>query len=95
MKKKTIKKEWRDELLSLFAKMKSSEALDEFLRDLLTDSEYRDVIIRVQIVKMLSQNKTHRYISRELGVGVATVERGAKELNDAKGSFSKIFKKVK
>ena len=95
MKKKTIKKDWQDELLSLFAKMKSRGELDEFLRDLLTESEYRDVIIRVQIVKMLSQNKTHRYISRELGVGVATVERGVKELNDSKGSFSKIFKKAK
>lgn len=95
MKKKTIKKDWQDELLSLFAKMKSRGELDEFLRDLLTESEYRDVIIRVQIVKMLSQNKTHRYISRELGVGVATVERGVKELNDPKGSFSKIFKKAK
>lgn len=95
MREKKIKKEWRDELIALFGKMKSSDKLDAFLKDLLTESEYRDVIIRVQIVKLLSQNKTHRYISRQLGVGVATVERGVKELNDPQGSFYKIFKKTK
>jgi len=94
MRKKTMKKEWHNELIALFKKMKSANELDEFLKDLLTENEYREMIIRIQIVKMLAQGKTHRYISRSLGVGVATVERGVKELDDPHGSFSKIFKKT-
>ncbi len=63
----------------------------EFLIDLLTPAEYREISFRWQIVKMLHRGMPQRQIAKDLGVSVATVSRGARELLDPKGGFSKVL----
>ncbi len=71
----------------------SGTLLHDFLADILTAGEYEEIARRWQIIKMLEAGMPQREIAEKLGVGVATVTRGAKELADKKGGFRKVLAK--
>ena len=73
------KKELRE---SLRKTAKEDALLDDFLKDILTPAEYREIANRLQILKLLNKGFSHREIAETLGVGIATVERGARVLVD-------------
>ena len=54
--------------------------MDNALRDLLTPAEYAEIVKRLQIFRMLEAGMPQRKIAEELGVGIATVTRGARAL---------------
>jgi TrpR family transcriptional regulator, trp operon repressor len=83
MKQSTLK-DLADVILELSDK---TEAMD-FLRGILTNKEIAEISQRLQIVKLLKKGIPQRKISEELGVGIATVTRGSKEIK--KGRFKKI-----
>jgi TrpR family transcriptional regulator, trp operon repressor len=91
MKSKQIKH--TQELVTVLAKIGASDKklLERFLIDLLTPAEYREIGLRWQIVKMLHKGIPQRQIAEKLGVSVATVSRGSRELLDPKGGFSQIL----
>ena len=60
----------------------------EFLRGILTNKELADISQRLQIVKRLKRGVPQRKIAEELGVGIATVTRGSKEVK--KGRFKNV-----
>lgn len=60
--------------------------MKRFLDGLLTPKEREEIPVRIQIVKMLKKGIPQHDIASKLGVGVATVTRGSKEI--AKGNFS-------
>ncbi len=72
----------RDQLLDHLLRMNSRETLDQALRDLLTPAEYTEIIKRLQILRMLQDGVPQRKIASDLGVGIATVTRGARALKD-------------
>lgn len=72
---------------------RSTELLHEFLRDLLTPAELDEMALRWQIVKRLAAGASHREIAEELGVGVATIARGARELLNPAGGFSRLLQR--
>ena len=80
-----------NELFSLLTRIRSPRLMKEFLADLLTQGELKELAKRLQIVKQLDRNATHRAVAKNLRVGIATVERGARELNDRSGGFRKIL----
>lgn len=61
--------------------------LTDFLVGILTPSELEQLIIRIKIVKMLKQGVPQHEIASKLGVGVATVSRGAKELKNGRFEY--------
>jgi TrpR family transcriptional regulator, trp operon repressor len=82
------------ELESLLRKAaKSPELLHEFLYDLLSKTEYQDLGVRWQIVKMLEQGAPQRNIAKHLGVSIATVTRGSKEMLNKRGGFRRLLGK--
>lgn len=85
------------ELIAILAKIGASDKklLEAFLIDLLTPAEYREVALRWQIVKMLYKGMPQRQIAEKLGVSVATVGRGSRELLDPKGGFAKVLLMLK
>lgn len=84
--------EYKKELNAIIRKCAGAGTLlHEFLADILTPGEYEEIARRWQIIKMLEAGKPQREIAEELGVGVATVTRGAKELSDKKGGFRKAL----
>ncbi len=88
------------ELESLLKKAaKSPKLLHEFLCDLLSRAEYKDLAVRWQIVKMLERGVPQRDIAKHLKISVATVTRGSKEMFNKYGGFrsmlNKYYRKLK
>ncbi|MFQ3231081.1 MAG: TrpR family trp operon transcriptional repressor, partial [Reinekea sp.] len=61
---------------------KSRLEMSTKLEQLLTPSEYDEVVKRLQILHMLDQGIPQRKIAETLGVGIATVSRGARARKD-------------
>ena len=67
-------------LLKLLLSIKSEQEARDFLESMFSPEEIETFEKRLEIVKLLLKNKSHREISKKLNVGIATVTRGAKEL---------------
>jgi len=76
------------ELVEAFLKNKTSAEMLDFLKGILTPNELDELMTRLQIVKLLKKGLPHQEIARRLGVGVATVTRGSRELR--LGRFKKV-----
>ncbi|MBI4226326.1 transcriptional regulator [Candidatus Roizmanbacteria bacterium] len=73
---------WLSELAEAFLNIKSKEAMKDFLYGILTPKELDQLSTRLQIVKMLKKGIPQHKISEYLKVGVATVTRGSRELQN-------------
>ena len=71
---------YTNELTREILGLKSKEKILSFLRWILTPKEFEQLPIRLQIIKMLRKGISQRTIVKKLGVGIATVTRGANEL---------------
>lgn len=71
-----------DQLLDHLLEAKSRLEMSTRLEQLLTPSEYDEVVKRLQILHMLEQGIPQRKIAETLGVGIATVSRGARARKD-------------
>ena len=87
------KQAFKNELVGLIAKINKDEVAERFLKDLLTPSEFNELALRWQIVKLLHRGLSIRNVAFRLGVAVSTVERGARELKYSKSrGFSELLK---
>lgn len=77
-------------LIDAFLSLKTKKDAREFLDGILTPKEKEELAIRLQIVKMLKKGIPQHEIASKLGVGIATVTRGSKEI--AKGNFSLLWR---
>jgi TrpR family trp operon transcriptional repressor len=73
---------------------RDEELLESFLRDLLTPSEFLEIITRWQIIKRLSLGENQRVIAGDLKIGIGTVTRGSRALLNSSGGFNKILEKL-
>ncbi len=80
--------EYIDELSTVFLHVRQPEKMKDLLRGLFTPQEIVEFATRIQIVKMLKDGVGQHEIAKKLGVGVATVTRGSKELQ--MGRFQSI-----
>jgi TrpR family trp operon transcriptional repressor len=74
-----------DEFINTVYSIKDKSLLKDFLVGITTEKERTAFVQRVNIVKLLIAGESHKKIAEDLGVGVATVTRGSKEL--AQGRF--------
>ncbi len=82
-----------DDVIDVIQAVAPSRALlKAFLRDLLTQAEYRDTALRWRIVKLLSDGVPQRDIATSLGVSLSKITRGSRELSDKNGGFAKVFR---
>ncbi len=73
-----------ESLANAFLKHQNYEEMVEFLEAILTPKELAELSTRLEIVRMLKQDIPQHTIAERLGVGVATVTRGSKELQQGK-----------
>lgn len=73
---------YKAELLDYLLAIDDTDTLDAALESLLTPAEYVEISKRLQIFKMLRAGVAQRKIAETLGVGIATVSRGARALHD-------------
>lgn len=78
-------KKYLNQLADTFLTLKSQKEVTEFLEGILTPQELIEIPRRLEIVRRLKQGVTQRKIANGLGVGIATVTRGSRELQ--KGRF--------
>lgn len=56
----------------------SSRPFEEVLSELLSEREIKDIANRIEIIRRLEDGQNQRQVASDLGVGIATVTRGAK-----------------
>ena len=84
----------KTELLEVFKlATKDAKLFDSFLKDILTPAEYREMATRWQIVKQLAMGKGQREIARDLKIGISTVTRGSRTLENPNGGFNQLLTK--
>jgi len=86
-----MQKQFFSEIIKILQKLDSDEDVKNFLIDILTPSETDEISQRWGIVKGLLLKKPQRTIKKELGVSIAKVTRGAKQLSHKEGGFEKAF----
>ena len=69
-----------NELIEILMTIKNKQDLENFLLGILTPKELEEIPARLQIVKMLKKGLPQQQIAEKLGVGIATVTRGSKEI---------------
>lgn len=77
-----------DNLIDLLLQIRTRSEMLDFLKGILTPIELKEIPTRLEIVKMLKSGVSQHQISDKLGVGIATVTRGSKELQ--KGRFQNV-----
>ena len=73
-------------LVNSFLSLHTKKDVKAFLDGILTPKEREELPVRLQIIRLLKKGVPQHEIASQLGVGIATVTRGSKEI--AKGNFS-------
>ena len=81
------------EISEILNKIKTKESINNFLLEILTESEVETLSKRWCIVKMLLDGKTQREISKELNVSLCNVTRGSKILKNQNSVVKKYLTK--
>lgn len=63
---------------------RDKQLLLDFLIGVTTDKERKELVRRVEIIKRLIAGEAQAKIANDLGVGIATVTRGSKELSQGR-----------
>jgi TrpR family trp operon transcriptional repressor len=79
-------------IVQLILSTKNHALLEDFFMGLTTDKEREEILQRIEIIRRLLLGEPQHKIAAELGVGVATVTRGSKEL--AQGRFKLLRKEI-
>lgn len=74
-------------ILKILNSLKTDKERKDFLEGILTNSEVEQILMRIEIIKMLKKGIPQHQIAEKLGVGVATVSRGAKMLKEGKFDY--------
>jgi TrpR family trp operon transcriptional repressor len=77
-----------DHLATALLNIRDKKTMKEFLKGILTPAELAEIPTRLVIVKLLKKGIPQHAIAKKLGVGIATVTRGSKELG--KGRFQNV-----
>lgn len=80
--------EYQDQLIEHIRSLYREDQLTQFLEGLLTPKELSEMSTRLQIIKQLKRGLPQREVAGNLGVGIATVTRGAREIQ--KGRFESV-----
>ncbi|MBX2809354.1 MAG: trp operon repressor [Cellvibrionaceae bacterium] len=71
-------------LTKILCQLSDPAEMESFIEYLFTEKELKELGNRINIFKMLIQNTPQREIADRLGVGIATVTRGAQALKHDK-----------
>lgn len=88
-----MNKNYDAELIEFICKIDDEFTMSEILSNLLTPQEREELGTRLQIFKKLIQGEDQRSIAKDLGVSIATVTRGSRELKYGKPGIRKILEK--
>ena len=73
-----------NDFIDLTYSIRDKKVLEDFLFGVTTDKERAELTQRVEIVKRLVAGEPQQRMAADLGVGIATVTRGSKELSQGR-----------
>ncbi len=73
--------------IKLVARLQNRNELEDFLVGITTEKERNELAQRLEIVIQLFAGVPQQQIAKNLGVGVATVTRGSKELSQGRFKY--------
>jgi TrpR family trp operon transcriptional repressor len=77
-------------IIEVLCQLKDRADMERFLGEVLTPAELRDLSLRWELMRKLSQGISQRQIAAELGISLCKITRGAKILKDVQ-SISRKF----
>lgn len=86
-----MEKQYVKELIKAMSSIKDNGTFEMFLKSILTPAEFEEIPKRLQIVKLLMKGVPQREVAQKLGVGIATVTRGSRELKYGNNVFQKVL----
>ena len=93
-----ISKQEMNKMLSLLylkiAKLKNKKEIADFLSDILMDSEKVMILRRLQIAKMLMEEKTYEEVRAKLGVGFDNIKTVRHKIDFGSGGYLKFIKEI-
>ena len=92
--KNNDKMRYLDTLYTAISSLKSRDEVKRFLRDLLTESERVMIGRRIIVAQRLLEDKSYFEIRQELGVGMDTIIRVHRWLEDDIDGYEKVVKKL-
>lgn len=84
-------KDYTTELTDTIVSMKDRQTAKDFLKNILTPGELKEISKRLQIVKLLKKGMPQREIAKRLDVSIGTITRGSRELKYGAPGFKKII----
>ncbi len=82
-------------LFKAILKLKTMEECYDFFEDLCTVQELRALGQRLQVAKMLSENKVYSDIVSETGASTATISRVNRSLHYGSDGYAIVFDRLK
>lgn len=89
-----IKNEYTDELFQAVLSLENQEECYRFFEDICTVKEIQAISQRLQVVKLLVQNKTYHEIESETGASTATISRINRALNYGADGYKLVLKRL-
>lgn len=83
------------ELGKVLLKLRNEEEVILFLQDLLSPKEIEMLSLRLEILKLLSENKKYFEIERQTGASSATISKVSETLQYGKGGFKLVTERIK
>lgn len=79
-----------EEVCAVFSSLKAPNQVRQFLEEILTPAEQRDLALRWELMKKLKEGIPQRKIAAQLGISLCKITRGAKILKQDQ-SISKRY----
>jgi TrpR-related protein YerC/YecD len=81
-----------DELVTAFARLRNTDVVAAFMRDLCTTTELDAMGQRLQVARLVDEGVPYQEISRRTGASTATVTRVAQWLHYGQGGYRAVLK---
>lgn len=89
-----IKSENTDELFKAILTLENVEEFYRFFEDICTVKEVQSISQRLQVVKLLVQNKTYQEIEKETKASTATISRINRALNYGADGYRLVLERL-
>ncbi|MBN1799181.1 MAG: transcriptional regulator [Spirochaetales bacterium] len=80
-----------NELAEVLAGLNDKKSIADFLKELLTESEMKNISLRWELLKLLEKGISQRSIAKKLGVSLCKITRGSRELKKKDSALKKVM----
>jgi len=89
-----IKSKQVDSLFEAILQLKNIEECYRFFEDICTVKEIQSIAQRLEVAKLLTQNKTYNEIEKETGASTATISRISRSLNYGVDGYKIVLERL-